>query len=178
MRQFRLGITAMLAVYSIVLLASPEYWSFLDNINLPIHEAGHLLFAVFGDTMGLLGGTLLQLLVPIIFAAYFMTHADDHGASVAIWWLGQNCLNVSAYIGDAQLMELPLVGGGEHDWNIMLTQWGLLPSTEQLANLVRAFGVVLFVTALAWGALRAGDAQVRTGARSLSTRRSPVFARR
>jgi hypothetical protein len=176
MRQLRIGLTAALAVYTIAILLSQEPWSFMDNVNLPIHETGHLVFAPFGDTMMLLGGTILQLLVPLVFAAYFVTKDDEHAASIALWWVGQNCLNISSYIADAQVMELPLVGGGEHDWNLLLSQWGVLPSSTQLANLVHGFGVVLFLTALVWGAFRALDSRVRVT--RATVRRGPVFARR
>jgi hypothetical protein len=41
---------------------------------------------------------------------------DRHGATVPLWWLGQNCWNISVYIKDPRAQELPLVGGGEHDY--------------------------------------------------------------
>ena len=38
--------------------------SFMHNINLPFHEAGHILFSPFGRFMQVLGGTLGQILMP------------------------------------------------------------------------------------------------------------------
>ena len=35
-----------------------------DYVFLPIHEGGHHLFGWFGPTIGVMGGTLLQLFVP------------------------------------------------------------------------------------------------------------------
>jgi hypothetical protein len=58
------------------------------------------------------GGTLFQLLVPTVFIVALLRHGDRHGATVPLWWLGQNCWNVSLYIKDARTQELPLVGGG------------------------------------------------------------------
>jgi len=155
MRQFRLGVTALLAVYGLVLLASADSWSFIDNVNLPVHETGHLLFAPFGDTMQLLGGTLLQLLFPLVFAGYFTLQRDEHAASVAVWWVGQNCLNIARYMADAQPMDLPLVGGGEHDWNILFAQWNVLGQSLQYAQLTRGFGVLVMLVACVWGGFEA-----------------------
>ncbi len=161
MRQFRVGLTIALAVYGVAILASPASWSFIDNINLPVHEAGHLLFAPFGDTPGLLGGTLLQLLLPLAFAAYFTVHKDEHAASIAIWWVGQNLVNVSAYMADAQPMDLPLVGGGEHDWNLLFTQWDALAHAVQYAQFARGFGFLVMLVATVWGLFEALDARER-----------------
>ena len=38
--------------------------AFLHLINLPFHEAGHVLFSPFGEFMTTLGGSLMQVLVP------------------------------------------------------------------------------------------------------------------
>src|SRR5258708_31770315 len=46
---------------------------FIDTANLVVHEGGHNLFAWFGATLCLWGGTLLQWLVPFLLSAYFFT---------------------------------------------------------------------------------------------------------
>jgi hypothetical protein len=159
MRQFRVGLTIALAVYGIAILASPQGWSFVDNINLPVHETGHLVFAPFGDTVQLLGGSILQLLFPLAFAAYFTMQRDEHAASIGIWWVGQNFVHISAYMADAQLMELPLVGGGEHDWNILFADWGVLTYATQYAQFARGFGFLVMLVATVWGLFEALDAK-------------------
>ncbi len=151
MRQFRVGLTIALAVYGVAIVATPQSWSFIDNINLPVHETGHLLFAPFGDTLALLGGTALQLLLPLAFAAYFTMQRDEHAASVGVWWVGQNFVNISTYMGDARAMELPLVGGGDHDWNLLFGQWGVLTHATQYAQLAHGFGFLVMLVATVWG---------------------------
>ena len=42
--------------------------SFLHLINLLFHEAGHIIFSPFGQFMTMLGGSLMQVLVPIVCA--------------------------------------------------------------------------------------------------------------
>lgn len=38
------------------------------------------------------------------------------GPPLMLWWLGQNLLNVSVYIADARLRELPLAGATVAAW--------------------------------------------------------------
>ncbi len=67
---------------------------------------------------------MFQLLVPAAFVVALWRQGDRHGATV--WWVGQNCWNISVYIKDARAQELPLLGGGEHDWALLLGQAGWL----------------------------------------------------
>lgn len=161
MRQFRVGLTIALAVYGVAILASPVTWSFIDNINLPVHETGHIVFAPFGETMQLLGGTVLQLLLPLAFAAYFTMQRDEHAASIGIWWVGQNFVNISTYMADARASDLPLVGGGEHDWHILFAEWGVLSHAVQYAQLARGFGFLVMLVATLWGLFEALDSRVK-----------------
>jgi hypothetical protein len=140
----------VLAVYGWVCYQDPANYRWLDSLDLAIHETGHLVFAFDGETLQLLGGTLLQLIVPAAFIVALWRNGDRHGASVPLWWLGQNCWNISVYIRDARTQELPLVGGGEHDWALLLGGWGWLARDQALADAVRFLGLVLYVLAL-WG---------------------------
>jgi len=99
--------------------------SILHLVNLPFHEAGHVLFRPFGQFMTTLGGTLGQLLVPIVCGSVLLwQQRDPFGTVVCCWWLGENLLDIAPYINDARAGVLPLVGGnfghsspyGFHDW--------------------------------------------------------------
>jgi hypothetical protein len=46
--------------------AKQDWVPILDSANLIFHEAGHPLFELLGNTAGLYGGTLMQLLVPAL----------------------------------------------------------------------------------------------------------------
>ena len=86
--------------------------SFLHLINLPFHEAGHILFSPFGEFMTTLGGSLAQVLVPIVCAGAFLTTSwNPFGAAVMGWWAGENLLDVAIYINDARALQLTLIGG-------------------------------------------------------------------
>src|SRR5436190_12810959 len=84
--------------------------SFLNLISLPFHEAGHIIFSPLGDFMTLLGGSLTQVLVPIVFLAAFVTTSwNPFGAAVMCWWAGESLLEVALYASDARWVELVLL---------------------------------------------------------------------
>jgi hypothetical protein len=134
--------------------------SVLHLVNLPFHEFGHLLFRPFGDLMASLGGTLGQLLMPAICLGVLLIQTrDPFGASVALWWLGENFLDIAPYINDARAGELPLLGGntgqsspyGFHDWELILGETGLLHLDHGLASLSHLTGSLVMLAALSWG---------------------------
>jgi hypothetical protein len=149
-RYARAALTSLLLTYGIALLRSPAF-AIIDNVNLPIHETGHIVFGPFGEFIGALGGSLFQVLFPAVFVVYFLRRKDSHSASIALWWVAENLWNVAIYIADAQEQELPLVGGGEHDWAYLLAEMGVLRHDDQIAAMVRFVGTMLFVVAIAWG---------------------------
>lgn len=133
--------------------------SLLHLVNLPFHEAGHVVFRPFGQFITSLGGTLGQLLVPIIcLLALLLKNRDTFGAAVCLWWLGENFLDIAPYIYDARAGQLPLLGGnfghsapyGFHDWEYLLTESGLLSWDHALARLSHGLGSLLILLALLW----------------------------
>lgn len=152
-------LLALLAPYVGWLVFDYEY-HFIDGVNLAFHEAGHLLFAALGDFMRVLGGSLMQLVVPAaVGAAFVLRHANPFGGAAALWWLGQSAMDLAPYVYDARAQQLLLVGGvlgserpGYHDWNNLLGRLGLLEADHSLAALVNAAGVALMALACVWGA--------------------------
>jgi hypothetical protein len=150
-RRWRLVLTLALAVYGWRCLQTPGSYRWLDSLDLAIHETGHLVFVFGGEFLTLLGGTLFQLIVPIAFVVALWRCGDHHGATVPLWWVGQNCWNISVYVQDARAQELPLVGGGEHDWANILGQLGWLEHDQSLGRAVWLAGVVLYVVSIVLG---------------------------
>jgi hypothetical protein len=143
-------------------LAYPAiYQSFLHNVNLAFHEAGHVLFQPFGRFMAILGGSLMQVLMPLIVTLVFLLkERNPFAASVGLWWVGQNLLDVAPYINDARAGQIPLIGGGSgrdrpgfHDWTNLLGDLGLLHRDHGIAALVDGLGVLVMLLAMAWGGL-------------------------
>ena len=151
----RLALTLGLAVYGWFLATHPGYFGFVDNIDLAVHETGHLVFAPFGEFMNVLGGTLLQLILPLTFAGYFARKGDWHAATVPLWWTGQNCWNIARYISDARAQDLSLVGGGEHDWLWILDELDLLHRDLAIGRAVHGVGILLYLVSVIAGVLLA-----------------------
>lgn len=159
------GLWLLMLVYGIYLVLAgvadnTAGESVLHLVNLPFHEAGHVLFRPFGQFMTTLGGTLGQLLVPLVCGSVLLLQQrDPFGAMVGCWWLGENLLDIAPYINDARAGVLPLVGGnfghsspyGFHDWEYLLTATGLLGQDHLLARLVHGSGGLIMLTALVWG---------------------------
>ncbi len=147
----RRALSVALLVYGVYGLRHQGEGSLLDGVDLAIHETGHLVFAPFGEFIGFLGGTLFQLLMPTFFLTYFLRRRDQYAASVALWWIGQNCGHIAVYVADARAQELPLVGGGEHDWEYLLGRTGLLAHDHAIARAITSVGYLLVVGAAVWG---------------------------
>jgi len=147
-RPLRLAFLLFLAVYGVICLMSPEKGRLLDSVDLAIHEAGHLVFAPLGEFMGLLGGTLFQLIMPGAFLAYFRRRGDGYAAGVVLWWVAQNLWNISVYAADARSRALPLVGGDEHDWHHILLRLELLQHDWLVAKVIHFAGILVFGAAL------------------------------
>lgn len=152
--RLRAGFLVIVAVYATVRLRNVEYWDLLDDLDLAVHEAGHLVFSAFGETATVLGGSLFQVLVPAAFVGYFARTRQRYAAAVTLAWVGVNLLNVARYIGDARAQELPLLGGENtiHDWWYLLINWDLLPKDLTIARWVHFFGTVAFLAAVIGGA--------------------------
>ncbi len=149
----RVALAGWLVFYSLFLfhaVANKDGFLVLDHVNLVIHEAGHFFFGWFGYTVGILGGTLGELLVPLLLATYFFWHRQTTGAAFAAFWFFENFLYIGTYMADARTLALPLVGSGEHDWEILFGQWGLLVHDHAIGAATRQLGWPGMLATVAW----------------------------
>ena len=123
---------------------------FLDYVNLPFHEFGHLFFGIFGETISIWGGTLMQLIIPFSILVYFFVKRETGGVFFCLFWFGENLLNIAVYVNDARTLLLPLVGGGEHDWNIILGRLNLLRHDYYIASILRVLGWLIMLASIVW----------------------------
>ena len=128
---------------------------FLDYVNLIIHEGGHLFFSWFGYTITILGGTLGELIVPILCALYFFWQREVTAVAFCSFWFFENFLYIGTYMADARALALPLVGSGDHDWEILFGQWGVLQYDQRIGGLTRDLGWLGMLAVIAWFAWRA-----------------------
>lgn len=167
-KNLRLAAVALLAIYGLICLVGPNTGRLLDGVDLAIHESGHIVFSPFGEMVTALGGTLFQLIIPASFVIYFWRRGDRYAAGFALWWVAQNLWNISVYVGDARAQDLPLVGGGEHDWTYLLGEAGWLARDAALARAVHAAGVVTYLIALGLAASGASRQPVPKAALELA----------
>lgn len=129
----------------------PFTWKLIDGVDLAIHEAGHIFFRIFGEFISVAGGSLFQVIVPLVFFGYFVYYEKYYSASFVLFWVGQSILNVFVYANDAVVMQLPLLSGltgaegGFHDWNYLLDSTGMLKYTSKIAGLIRFVGTLTIV---------------------------------
>jgi hypothetical protein len=170
----RTQFLAWLGFYALLLLYLGAHWgelTLLDNVHLPIHEGGHLLFGWLGEMLGLWGGTLLQLLVPALLTATFVVRRELPGTVFCAFFFFHSLTGVATYMADALRQELPLVTVGaiadeaQHDWVRIFSSLGLLPHAIQIGNFTRLLAWAGMVATLAWFAWR-NNRQVPSAAMS------------
>lgn len=135
---------------------SPESCGVVNSANLAVHEGGHVIFGILGEYVGMWGGTLMQLLLPLLIAAHFFRRGEDFSGWVIFSWFGQNFFHIARYIKDARAEALPLVGGGIHDWNYILSRSGLLEMDQMIGNTVWGIGFLIIIQSVLMGVWSAG----------------------
>lgn len=152
------ALAAWLIFYSFFLYQAARGGMFphlMDGVFVPVHEGGHLLFRMFGEFVMVAGGTILQLLVPILLASYFIFHRQAQGVAFCLFFMFEQFFPISTYMADARAQDLPLlsVGSGEdviHDWNYLFGALGVLDHDIQIAGAVRFLGWVGMIGITIW----------------------------
>lgn len=150
----KLIFAVLSSIYFLSIAYAPLKGSFLDLVDLPVHEFGHILFGLFGQFIAVAGGSLFQIIVPAVFAGYFYWNEKYYSAAIVLFWVGQSILNVYVYAQDAVAMQIVLLGGltgsegAFHDWNYLLTETGLIGATKTVAGLIRFAGTLTILSAV------------------------------
>jgi hypothetical protein len=122
---------------------------FLHLPDLVFHEAGHIILMPFGRFVSVLGGSLMQVVVPLVCATAFVRQNNVFAAAVCTWWAGQNLIDLAPYIADARRLQLVLLGGvtGQevegHDWEYLLGTLGWLRYDLALGRSAQALGTLV-----------------------------------
>src|SRR5690606_11945356 len=125
--------------------------SFMHTILLVIHEAGHTFLMPFGEFMAILGGSLFQLLLPLICAGTVLwSNRDSFGAGLGVWWVGVSLLDLSPYIYDARQPQLIMLGGhtgedGPHDWIYLLETFNAVPQAHAYGAAAHTLGLFIML---------------------------------
>lgn len=143
--------TALLLIWGIKGISNHEAFWFLDGANLFYHELGHFVFMPFGEFMHFIGGTIMQLALPVGITIYFFLYNKPFSGAVTLFWVAENLLNISIYIRDAREQLLPLFGGGMHDWNYILGKLNILGWDDVIADGVHFVAILVFLLSIMAG---------------------------
>jgi hypothetical protein len=117
-----------------------------------------VIFRVLGEWMGVLGGTLGQLLMPLVLAgALLVKNRDTFGGAMGLWLFGVSILDVAPYMYDALDPQLTLLGGGSgqdsfHDWIYLFESVNAVARSQAIGRTTHALGALVVLVALAWAA--------------------------
>lgn len=149
-RDALLGWSAFYVLFLIYAAGNSSGFLFIDYANLMFHEAGHAVFGWAGYYTQILGGTIGQVIVPIVCVLAFVRRGATTSAAFCAFWTFENLLYIATYMGDARRSALPLVGSDESDWTILFTHWGLLQQDRLIAAWVRGAGWAGMLGTMAW----------------------------
>lgn len=129
----------------------------IDTFGLIVHEGGHFLMSWAGDFIHTFGGTLFEVGVPAGLAIWFLLSNCYRLGACALAWMSVALFSVARYAGDAQDLELNLLGASGsledkmigHDWYNMLGSLGLLDSTPVVSDVIWSMALVAGLAAIA-----------------------------
>lgn len=149
-RNAAIAWTVFYGIYFAWIFWRYPFMPLLVTANVFLHEAGHPIFGVFGQTAMFWGGTIFQLAFPIAALCMFVARREMQGCAFSLFWLGANLVHVGCYMADARAGELPLLGGGEHDWEFIFGQLGLIEWDVVIGTATRVVGWLTMLAAPAW----------------------------
>jgi hypothetical protein len=156
----RLFAFAAMALWGMSILFSrmTETPTVLHLTVILFHEAGHIFFIPFGEALRVAGGTLGQLLMPLVCAVALHRRDDNFGAALCLAWMAMSLMDASVYAYDAYDPVLPLIGGGTgadrfHDFIFLFERYDQLEHARGWAMAMKALGATLLLAALVWAAV-------------------------
>jgi hypothetical protein len=179
----KVAMVIVATVWVVYVAADNPYGNLLAPVNFLVHEAGHKIFMFFGTFLSQAGGTIAQLVMPLLFVLDFWRRSHHFSAAIALYWLGVSLWDASLYCADAQKMEMPLwftkmnaqeefeeLGYTTHDWINMLTTLHLMRMAPFLAFLLNMAGHVTIAFGCIWALQNAGLPLVETALYHWQTR--------
>ena len=149
----------------------PASGSLIDTALMPIHEGGHTLFAFFGTFLAVLGGSLLQWLVPLFLVVGFVRQRDLYAICAGIVVFGVSLNSTYVYMDSAFHLEkypdMVFVTLGDaqqeatHDWQYLFGSLGMYHSSDAVVALMRVLSLGMLWCGWLAGAWVLGQCIVR-----------------
>jgi hypothetical protein len=90
------------------------------------------------------------LIVPLLCGLYFFRQRELTAVTFCSFWFFENFLYIGTYMADARTLDLPLVGSGDHDWEFLFTQRGVLQYDQRIGGITRELGWLGMLTVIGW----------------------------
>ena len=137
-------------------LNSYNYESILYPLSVGTHELGHFAFSWMGEFMGVSGGLVFQLGVPIVAILNFYFRGDFFALFFCFGWLSTSLFLIARYVTEARAIGMPLIGPFSerklfYDWHYFLTRLGLLPYTGFISFSLKVLACVAMLICLIGG---------------------------
>ncbi|MEM6557859.1 MAG: hypothetical protein AAF642_18380 [Pseudomonadota bacterium] len=136
------------------LLAFPSW--LIDAFGLIIHEGGHFFTSWAGELIHFFGGTLFEIGVPAGLTLWFLCRNCKRLGALTLGWMSVALFSVASYSGDAQKLELSLLGSPSmeqklmgHDWYNILRILDLLEATPIISDTFWSMAMVAGLSAIA-----------------------------
>lgn len=140
-------IPSVIALPAAVYFLAERTYTYIDYFHLIVHEAGHVLLGFFGELVMFLGGTLMQIIVPILLLIFCYVNYKRVWFQASMFLLGHSFINISVYVADAKEMKLQLFGppNVQHDWNWILNYFGALDYSSEVAGMFTVLACIAFL---------------------------------
>lgn len=156
----RVGGMVLLLLWALSVLTAKltEMPTFLHLTVILFHEAGHIFFMPFGDVARVAGGTLGQLIMPMICMVALFRNRDNYGTAACAVWLFMSLVDAAVYAFDAADPMLPLIGGGTgadsfHDFVFLFDRFGQLAHATAWAYAMKTMAAVGLALSFGWAAV-------------------------
>ena len=109
------------AIY--LFLSAVNFWYYpLMFPDYMIHESGHILFRPLGHFIATLGGSFIQVAVPLFTSFYFLRQGSGFASAIFFVWAGGSLHYVGWYVSDAKKMgsDYHMDSVSYHDWSYIL----------------------------------------------------------
>lgn len=140
-------------IYPHPFFLSPFFF-LIDNFLLIVHEAGHTLFGIFGSRfLGILGGTLFEILLPFLIFVYGWYNRQKITAQIGLLLTAFAWIESSAYAADALARRMPLIGDlpkSAHDFYNLFTMKGVLDHHMTIAWGMYWIGILTLALFFIW----------------------------
>ncbi|HET6567570.1 MAG TPA: hypothetical protein VFG50_06365 [Rhodothermales bacterium] len=136
-------VSALLFPACVYYLLNPASFTILDKASFYMYEMGHYGFAIFGGSTQYAGGSIGQLVIPLLLVFFFLVYEYAFGLQVFLFWLGQNLVNLSTYLSHTSAPHPHPVG--VQDWQMLVATLGVSDYSLYIGALLFAVGCMCFL---------------------------------